>query len=105
MAVIFKSNITSPKNVKDGGNHCNTVKKASRHARRPILPTIPLDQPWRVRIGHLQTYFSICHATVYRRIELGLIPPPDGYDLNNRPKGKQGRPYWNSETIRRLLEG
>lgn len=104
MAVIFKSNTSSPKGVEAGGNYCNTVKKASRHARKAVAPVIPLDQPGRLRIAHLQYLFSISHATVYKRIEQKAIPEPDGYDLKNRPKGKQGRPYWKTATIRPLLE-
>lgn len=104
MAVVFMPSVASHKSFKDQVHNCNAVKKAGRHARKPMLPAIPLDQPGRLRIAHLQALFGISHTTVYKRIEQGIIPPPDGYDLNNRPKGKQGRPYWNTETIRRLLE-
>ena len=104
MAVVFKSNATSPKGVEDRSNHCNTVKRAGRHTRKPVLPTIPLDQPGRLRIAHLQALFGISHTTVYKRIEQKVSPEPDGWDLKNRPKGKQGRPYWKTATIRPLLE-
>ena len=105
MAVIFKSNTSSPKSVKGEGNYCNAVKKAGRHARKAELPTIPIDQPGRYRIANLQALFGISHSTVYERIKQGIIPPPDGWDLMNRPKGRRGRPYWNTSTIRPLLEG
>jgi len=105
MAVVFKSSTAFPKSLEGHGNYCRTVKEAGRHARKAQLPTIPIDQPGRYRIANLQALFGISHSTVYKRIEQGLIPPPDGYDLNNRPKGKQGRPYWNTATIRPLLEG
>lgn len=104
MSVVFKSSTVFPKSLEVHAHDCNTVKKVRRHARRPMFPAIPLDQPGRLRIAHLQALFNISHSTVYKRIEQGLIPPPDGYDLKNRPKGKQGRPYWNTATIRPLLE-
>ena len=104
MAVIFKSNTSSPSGVKEGGNYCKTVKKAGPHARKAMPPPFPLDQPGRLRIAHLQYLFSISHTTVYARIEQKVIPEPDGHDLKNRPKGRQGRPYWKTATIRPLLE-
>jgi hypothetical protein len=38
---------------------------------------------------------SISHSTLYKRIKAGLIPKPDGDD---------GRPYWLTGTIYRLLQ-
>lgn len=75
-----------------------------KHTRRPIAPLISLTQPGRLRISNLQALLSLSHTTIYRRMEQGLIPPPDGWDMPSRPKGRQGRPYWFTSTIRRLLE-
>lgn len=75
------------------------LKKLSKHARPAVPPPLPLDQPWRVRVKHMQAIYSVSHTTLYDRIKKGLIPPADGYDLPNRPKGKQGQRYWESATI------
>lgn len=74
-------------------------KNHSKHARLPVQPPLPLDQHWRVRIPHLQAILSVSHTTLYKMIAEGVFPKPDGYDFPNRPKGKQGKPYWNSETV------
>lgn len=79
-------------------------KKGSKHARLAVEPPFSLDQPGRLRVCHLMWLFSISHTTLYQRIEEELIPPPDGYDMPNRPKGRQGRPYWLTSTVRPLLE-
>ena len=84
-----------------------TFKKGaqkSKHSRAAAPLPMSLDQHWRLRVKHMQTIYSVSHTTLYARIKQGLIPPPDGYDLPNRPKGKQGQPYWNSETIRNHLK-
>lgn len=75
-----------------------------KHARPASTPKISLYQPGRLRVSDLQALFSISHTTVYKRIAEGLIPPPNGWDMPNRPKGRQGRPYWITATIRPLLE-
>ena len=74
------------------------AKRVSR--RCAVVPLMPLDQPGRLRVAHLQALYGISHTTVYKRIKEGLIPPPDGWDMPNRPIGKQGRPYWNTATLR-----
>lgn len=89
MAVTFKAGV---------------IQKVSKHARKAAPPLMPLDQPGRLRVCHLMWLFSISHTTLYNRIAEGILPPPDGYDMPNRPKGQQGRPYWNTETIRPLLQ-
>jgi hypothetical protein len=66
-------------------------------------PKISLDQPGRLHLDNLQSVFDISHTTVYKRIEQGILPAPDGYDMPNRPKGKRGRPYWFTSTIRPYL--
>lgn len=104
MAVTFNYNGVVPLNPLISAVGHKSVK-ASKNGRKAVPPTISLDQPGRLRIAHLQYLLGISHSTVYKRMEQGLIPPPDGYDLKNRPKGKQGRPYWNTATIRKLLEG
>ena len=69
-------------------------KPASGHAKP--LPFIgDINQPGRLRVGHLQTLLSLSHSGVYARIEKGEVPKPDGKD------GK--RPYWFTETIRPLV--
>ena len=75
-----------------------------KHARPASTPKISLYQPGRLRVSDLQALFSISHTTVYKRMAEGLVPPPDGYDMPNRPKGQQGRPYWHTATIRPYLE-
>lgn len=78
-------------------------RPARKHERKGVAPLIPLDQPGRLRLSNLQALFACSHATIYNRMEQGLLPEPDGYDLPNRPKGKRGRPYWYTATIRPLL--
>lgn len=75
------------------------------HVRAAVAPKIPLDKPGRLRISELQALFSISHTTVYERMRTGDLPPPDGWDLANRPKGRRGRPFWKTETIAVLLAG
>ncbi|MFM0272381.1 hypothetical protein PQQ59_17465 [Paraburkholderia aspalathi] len=62
---------------------------------RPLL--FSLDQPGRLRVGHLLTLLSISSPTLYKRINTGEIPKPDG---------RMGRsPYWNTQTVREYLAG
>jgi hypothetical protein len=73
---------------------------------RPVMaraPIISLDQPGRLRMANLMAIFGCSHTTIYQRIKRGEFPKPDGYDLPHRPVGKQGRPYWNTATIRAQL--
>ncbi|MGF6905343.1 hypothetical protein [Paraburkholderia sp. GAS348] len=68
---------------------------------RPVM--VSLDQPGRLRVGHLLTLLSISSVTLYKGLNLNddparpyLYPKPDGY---------MGRsPYWNTRTIREFLE-
>lgn len=66
-------------------------------------PVISLDQPGRLRMANLMALFSCSHTTLYARIKTGEFPEPDGHDWPTRPAGKQGRPYWNTSTVRPLL--
>lgn len=75
----------------------NSIPKTLRGHSKSLPLTISLDFPWRLRAGHLQTLFSVSNATLYVRIKSGEIPPPDGKD--------GGRPFWKSETIKRVLTG
>lgn len=79
-------------------------KRIRNHARPAKPPIISLEQPGRLRVAHLQALLSISHTTIYQRIKTGLLPKPDGWDLPDRPEGKQGRPYWKTSTIRSFLE-
>lgn len=55
-------------------------------------------------MANLMAVFGCSHTTIYQGMKTGEFPKPDGYDWPNRPPGKQGRPYWNTETIRARLE-
>lgn len=77
-------------------------RKQSR-AVKAKPPMIPLDQPGRLRMANLMAIFNCSHTTIYQRIKTGEFPRPDGYDWPSRAVGKQGRPYWNTETIRARL--
>ncbi|WP_334186762.1 hypothetical protein [Noviherbaspirillum sp.] len=69
---------------------------APKRGHSKALPvTLSLDQPGRLRLGHIMTLYSISHATVYSYINRGLIPKPDGKD--------GARPYWKTETIKEAL--
>lgn len=64
---------------------------------QPCPPLISLNEPARLRREHLLFLFGIKSGTTLRkRIGLGLIPLPDGHD---------GRPYWNTWTVRDFLQG
>jgi predicted DNA-binding transcriptional regulator AlpA len=61
---------------------------------RPLM--ISLDQPGRLRVGHLLTLLSISAPTFYRRMKAGEIPPATGND---------GRPYWLTSVVREYVVG
>lgn len=61
----------------------------SRAIRPKPLP-VPLDQPGRLRVGHLMSLYGCSHQTIYNRLKSGLIPPPDGCDP---------RKFWLTSTI------
>jgi predicted DNA-binding transcriptional regulator AlpA len=70
-----------------------TIRTKRPPRRLPLK--ISLDEPGRVRVGHLLELLSTSHATFYRRVAQGIYPKPDGYD------GK--RPYWRTDTVKELL--
>jgi predicted DNA-binding transcriptional regulator AlpA len=73
----------------------STQKKALRgHSK--ALPRIDLNQPGRVRVGHMMTFYGISHSSVYAHLKKGLLPPPDGFICR--------RPYWLTSTIKADLE-
>ncbi len=59
----------------------------------PVYPTnIPLDKPGRLRTCHIQALLgNISDSAVKRRINKGHFPVADGND---------GKPYWNTATVR-----
>ena len=73
--------------------HTKTKKSGHTTAK---APTIPLDQPGRLRVSHLMSLLGVSHSTLYAGIRKKRYPAPDGHD---------GRmPYWGTETIRQYLE-
>ncbi|CAG4920425.1 hypothetical protein [Paraburkholderia gardini] len=71
------------------------AKKKRTGGTRPKTVITPLNQPGRLRVGHLLTLLSISATTFYRRLNAGVIPEADGSD---------GKPYWKTETVRAFLE-
>lgn len=73
------------------------VKKQRGHTL-PRRPLISLDEPGRLRVGNLLVIFNISHTKLYadlpRKGSPGRYPAPDGND---------GRPYWNTSTIKSFL--
>lgn len=63
------------------------------HAK--ALPCPDLNQPCRLRIGHLRTIYGLSHSSVYVHLKKGLLPPADGVI--------GGRQYWRPETIKNHL--
>lgn len=60
------------------------------HAK--ALPRPDLNQPGRVRVGHLMSLYGLSHSSIYAHLRKKLLPPPDG--------AIAGRPYWWPETIK-----
>lgn len=96
MAITFKSRNTPfqlPQERKAASPH----PAKSGHSKALPIAGIDLQQPGRLRAGHLMTLFSVSHSTLYNRIRTGLIPKPDGID--------GARPFWKTETVRQVLQG
>jgi predicted DNA-binding transcriptional regulator AlpA len=74
----------------------STASRKSGHSKALSTANIDLEQPGRLRTGHLMTLFSVSHSTLYNRIRAGTLPKPDGTDGT--------RPYWNTQTIRQTLQ-
>ena len=72
-----------------------TTRRNQRGHSKPLMVTIDLNQPGRLRVGHLMSLFATSHSKLYVLLRRGEIPPPDGND---------GRPYWNTSTVRPCLE-
>lgn len=74
-------------------------KREPRHQHGGAKPlsvvNISLSQPGILRVGHLLTFLTISSTELYKRRKTGLIPPPSGND---------GRPYWTTEVVRKLLD-
>lgn len=73
------------------------AKPRNGHTRPMTLTFVDLSKPGRIRIGHMMTLFSVSHSTLYKKIQIGAIPKPDGKD------GK--RPFWLTETVLDVLQG
>lgn len=93
MALTFISRNLAPANPAPSA----PVRVAKNGHSKPLsTATIDLEQPGRLRAGHLMTLFSVSHSTLYNRIRTGLIPQPDGADGT--------RPFWKTETVRQALQ-
>lgn len=86
------------KQAEPSSQYCEASNGETRRA-------FDLSRPGRLRIEQLMFLLSVSRTTFYRHLGEGLVPPPDGYDLKNRPKRRQGRPYWFTETILPLVKG
>lgn len=73
-----------------------STNSRSGHTRPMALTFVDLSKPGRIRVGHMMTLFSVSHSTLYKRIENGLIPQPDGRDGS--------RPFWLTETVAKALK-
>ena len=62
---------------------------------KPKPPMLDLSQPGRLRTGNVLALCGISHSTLYKRIQDGSFPVPDGKD--------GGRNYWNTRTINEYL--
>lgn len=75
--------------------HSNTLPHKKRGRTTPRAPSIPLDQPGRLRVANLLALLGVSSATLYEGLRTGRYPPSDGRD------GKFQ--YWNTATIRAFL--
>lgn len=74
-------------------------KKKAGHTK-PKDPQMSLEQPGRLRVAHCQWLLGrISHSAFYARLHHPIpeyrFPKPDGHDP---------RPYWKTETIKKLLD-
>ncbi len=70
-------------------------KKKNGHTK-PRAPTIPLDQPGRLRTANMLSIYNVCHSTFCAGVKTGRYPQPDGRD---------GRmPYWLTQTVRKDMQ-
>ena len=75
--------------------HRDTSPQRLRGRTTPRAPSIPLDQPGRLRVANLLALLGVSSATLYAGLRTGRYPPSDGRD------GKFQ--YWNTATIRAFL--
>jgi hypothetical protein len=73
----------------------SAMHKSKQRGHSNALPCPNLNQPGRLRIGHLMTVYNLSHSSIYVHIDKGLIPPADGKIAR--------RQYWRVETIRNDL--
>lgn len=95
MALVFVSRKPEPHTLQTADAKSATSKK-SGHSKALPVAGIDLQQPGRLRAGHLLTLFCVSHSTLYNRIRSGQIPPPDGTD--------GARPFWKTDTVRDALQ-
>lgn len=69
---------------------------AKRKPTKAVAPVVSLDQPGRLRVANLMALLGISRPSVYARVADGRLPAADGHD---------GRPYWNTQTVRAYLSG
>ena len=69
---------------------------SKQHRKQKRVSTVDVTLPGRVRVNDMLTLLRISRTTLYRRLEAGRYPKPDGHD------GQM--PYWKTGTVRRLLD-
>ena len=80
--------------VRVAANHLEKKKRCGH--TKAAVPTIPLDQPGRLRNAHLMCIFGVSHSTLCKGRKTGRYPHEDGRDGN--------MPFWNTETILNFLQ-
>ncbi|MDR7135258.1 hypothetical protein J2X06_002467 [Lysobacter niastensis] len=103
MAVTFKVEAMAAQCSPDS-EKSKRMRTYNPDAYKAVPPSAPLTVSQLLRIKNLQAIYNASHATIRKRSKFGLLPKPDGYDISMGDKGKRGRPYWYSETIREHLE-
>ena len=89
MSLILKPSVTDREL-----DERNIAKCRNGHAKPKSVAFLRLDTAGRVRVGHMLTLLQISHSTLYKRMETGRLPKPDGKDT---------RPYWHTSTVRALV--
>ena len=87
MAITINGKLSSP---------AIPIKRKKSGHTKARAPQISLNEPGRLRVAHLMALFSLSHSALYARIKLHRFPEADGRDP---------RPFWKTDTIRRVLEG
>ena len=73
----------------------SNFKKQRGHVL-PRMPLIDINNPGRLRSGHVLALCGFSHSTLYLRINKGGFPEPDGKD--------GGLNFWNTSTIKNYLD-